>query len=817
MITQMSKSAFIRLTTLSTSLSLGISLGLYLPQQAHAQFGGEISQLADSETLDLAADSPFRDPNVIYLEADELINNDQDGSLTARGQVEGRYQDRTLRADEVIYFIEEGLVIASGNVILVDASGVTQFADKLELSNRLEAGTAANFTARTPTGGITAARFATRGEDEAIELYNAYYTACEVCEAGDRPTWRIRARKVRQDKEQNSIKYRDAVFEFLGVPFLYTPYLAHPDPTADRASGWLTPLVGISSSRGGEIEAPYYLALSSSSELTVTPRIFTDVRPLVEYDYRKRFHTGEINLSGSFTYANFFDDDGNTFGPDDVFLQPEEAPLGERLRSHTFANGFFNLGDSDVWTLGFGVEAATDDLFLDRYGLTENPESFGLYEADGRRLITQTFLNGISESLRFNVAAFGFQSLRTSINRDANDPNLISITREDDSLLPIIAPKIELNKYFQDPLVKGRLNVFGDFTALTRDIGTDYLRATGGANWNKTFIAPGGIEVKPFGEGRFDYFEIDPDTQDINVNNLQDFEQFNFSRTIGQTGVDIRWPFIRSQKGLDIIIEPRAQVTQSFGDGELDNFTTLDLNGNPVFLQQDSTDIDLDQSLFWQANKSTGFDFWQKGFRADIGASVSADWGGGDASLFVGQSYANGFDDSFALGSGLEGDKSDIIGLFELNLGRKISTRTRLRFDDDTGAFRRIDTGFNYRGNRLSFDARYFRIDPATLALSSDPTLPPQEISGSLTYKWFDNWSTRYRAFRDIDLGEFRRQEVSLIYDDDCTRIELIYSENNNNQGIVGNNRGFSIRVSLLTLGQFGSSDPTRRQSRRGG
>ena len=156
----------------STASAVIIALaGLSAP--AYAQLSAV--QSADQD-LQLAADSPFRDPDIIYLEADTLTNDEAAQRLTATGQVEGRYQDKTLRADNVVYHLETGKVIATGNVILVQADGSSQYADKLELSNELEAGTATDFVARTPEGGVTAARFVARSENGEVELYNAYYT-----------------------------------------------------------------------------------------------------------------------------------------------------------------------------------------------------------------------------------------------------------------------------------------------------------------------------------------------------------------------------------------------------------------------------------------------------------------------------------------------------------------------------------------------------------------------------------------------------------------------------------------------------------------
>ncbi len=762
---------------------------LTLAASAQAQTIGEQTAAGTSRPLKLAPDSPYRDPDIIYLEADELLNNEANGILTAIGQVEGRYQDRTLRADKVVYNLRTGEVVATGNVILIDAAGSSQYADKLELSNELEAGTAADFTSRFPDGGVMGAAFATRRTDTGVELYNAYYTACVPCE-GKKPTWQIKARRVSQDKDRNMIQYRDAVFEFLGVPFFYTPYLAHPDPTVGRASGWLSPFVGVSNSKGFNVRAPYFWAISPYSELTVTPRVFQKVNPLLEYEYRKKFYSGEINVNGSLTYASFFDRDGEPFTETDVFSDPSQAPLGKRLRSHMFATGAFEV--SKNWDWGFGVQGASDDLFLDRYDLEEEPEKFGLYQGDGRRLVSQLFAVGQGDDFRFTTSAYGFQSLRTTITENDTAPNSFNIFREDDSTLPIIAPKIELTKYFDDPLLNGRLKASSDITMLTRNLGTDYTRATAALNWEKTAILPGGIEATPFGEVRYDHFKITPD----------DAPETDFNRTLGQVGVDVRWPFIKAGKNVSFIVEPRALVTQNFGDGKTANFSAINSNNQTVSLLQDSIGGELDVPLFWSRNKSDGYDFWQKGLRTDVGGSVSALWGDSRSSLFLGRSFASDYDDSFSLSSGLSGDKSDLVGQFELDLGSRISLVTLARYDDNADVFRRIDTSFNYRGKRFSAAARYYKLNTAANTVLN-PNVPPEEISGSMSFKLTDSWSARYSANHDLDADVTRNQEIALIFQDDCTRVEFVYDERNSDNDIVRDSRGFGIRFSLLTLGDF--------------
>jgi len=794
-------------TLLWLAALLGSSVLSAIPAQA------QIGQLTQSDSdLKLAADSPFRDPDIIYLEADALDNDEETGILTASGEVEGRYQDRTLRADNVIYYLETGQIIASGNVVLIQSDGSSQYADKLEISNELETGTATDFVARLPDGGVTAARFVARGANGEVELYNAYYTACEVCEEKPKPSWRIKARQVTQDKESRTVQYRDATIELFGVPVFYTPYLAHPDPSADRASGLLTPFAGYSQSRGFNVKTPYYWAIDDYTEATLTPRIFSKVNPLMEYQFARQFHTGRVEIDGSFTYGSIFNRNGDAFDDPTLFANADTAPVGKRLRSHIFAKGLF--APTDFWTYGFGVQLTTDDTYLTRYGLSAQRETQGLYEGEAQRNTTQAFLIGQNDSTRFTLSTVGFQGLRSRI-REGEVTTIVdgvevirdqfTLFPDNDRTLPILAPRIELEHYMDDPLIGGRLKAGGNLTVLTRNQGSNYTRGTFGLDYLKTFIAPGGIEVKPFANARIDTFDLEP----------EEGESDQFERTLGQVGVDIRYPFINTSGPIDWTLEPRAQITQSFGNAKLDRFRRED--GTSVFdFTEDAGNVDLDQTLLWQSNKSSGFDFWQKGLRADVGGSVSADWGkNSHASLFVGQSFAlesNGVavediaseDGGFLVGSGLEGDQSDIVGEFQFSLGNLISSRTRARFNEETNEFTRIDSSLGFSTKWVSGGGRYYRLNSASRQFLDNPDAPPEEISGILRFRVTDKIGTSYRITRDLDQDVTRTQTFGVSYRDDCLLLELLYTDQNFNNDAIQNSSNIGIRVALLTLGGFG-------------
>jgi len=789
----------------STASSALISLvGLASP--AVAQFGQVETA---NQNLNLAENSPFRDPDIIYLEADSLTNDEETKIVTAEGEVEGRYQDKTLRADRVVYNLETGSVFAVGNVVLVQPDGSSQYADKIELSNELEAGTATDFVARLPNGGLTAARFVARGENGEIELYNAYYTACKVCEDKPNPSWRLKARQVTQDKGSRTVQYRDAVFELFGLPIFYTPYLAHADSTEERTSGILTPFIGFSNQTGLNARVPYYWAIDDYTEATITPRVYTKVNPLLDVAFARQFHTGRIEVEGSVTYGSIFDNDGNAFNDASLFVDPLNAPVGQDVRGHVFAKGLFK--PSDFLTYGFGFQYTSDDNFLNRYDLDGQRQTQGLYEGESARNTSQAFVIGQNESTRFTASAVGFQDRRDRITEVTSGVNagLFNFTETDDGELPIIAPRLQFEHYLTDPVLSGRLKATGNLTVLNRDTGSDYTRATAALDYSKTWIAPGGIEVKPFANVRADFYEIQADN-DI----LPDVETNSFDRTLGQVGADIRYPLVKLGDKVTWIIEPRAQITHSFGDARLDEF--VESGASDFILTEDAGNADLSASLLWQSNKSSGFDFWQEGTRIDVGGTLAADWGRrSSASLFVGQSFASNTegeafeglsseDGGFLLGSGLAGDQSDIIGEATLDLGRIFNTKTRLRFDEDSNEFTRIDSSAQLRTKWIEAGARYFRLNSETGDLVDTIGAPPEEITGSLRFNITDNWSTSYSATRDLDAGTTQRQAFGIRYRDECTLIELLYRENSFNNDAIRDSSGIGVRISLLTLGDIG-------------
>ena len=404
----------------------------------------------------------------VTLEADMLINDDIARTVTAEGDVQVRYQNRTLRADRLIYNLDTGGVIAEGDVEIVAEDGTTSYAQRVEADDGLNVAVASELQARLGSNGTLAARSAVRHGPGESELRNIIYTSCPLCEGGDRPpTWSLRARRAIQDNDTRTISYRGAVLEVVGVPILYLPIFAHPDPSVGRASGLLPPGFGRNNRLGTFYEQPYYWAISPYQDMTVSAQVHSHVQPLFGVEYRKRFFSGAIDLDATITNEQDFDGDGETFGD-------------ESVRSSLFARGRFAV--NDYWQWGFGAERVSDDTYLQRYELRGAGDTRGPFVGTYTRLISQLYAIGQDADSYAQISTVSFQGLNID---------------DTDASAPLLLPLIDVDRVFTDPLLNGQVRLQGNSATLLRDDGQDSSRVSLSATWRRDMLFGPGIIASP--------------------------------------------------------------------------------------------------------------------------------------------------------------------------------------------------------------------------------------------------------------------------------------------------------------------------------
>jgi len=696
------------------------------------------------------------DAELVMLEADRLVEDQDSGTITAEGDVKARYQGRTLRADRLIYDLENGSIRASGGVELVAADGSVQYAEEMQVDEGLALGVATELRARFQPEGVLAARSAVRREAGDNELDYVVYTSCPVCEDdGARPpTWTLRARRAVQDPESRMISYRDAVLEVAGVPVFFAPYFSHPDPTAGPRSGFLQPDFGRNRRLGAFYEQPYVWAISPHQDLTVSPRLHEKVRPLLGFEYRRRFWSGDILIDGSVTAERDFDGEGDRFG-DDSF------------RGHVFATGAFRINED--WDWGFGAERASDDLYLRRYDLDGAGDPRGPLVGDYTRLISQLYVERQTPASYATLRTVSFQGL---LEQDGSER------------LPLVLPQGEISQNLTEPLFEGQVRVAASTALLERSEGVDSARVSAGVSWRRDWIMGPGLVVSPFAETRADYYRFGPNTPGQ--------ADQDATRRVGVGGVEVSWPLVRTTQGLSVVVEPVVMAAIGSQGG-----------ADPVIVNEDSQAFELDDSNLFRPNAAPNYDLWEPGQRISAGLRATARTdAGATVTGLIGRRWRSDAEPAFTPPTNLNGRASDWVGAVQVDFGDRLQANVRSRLRDGSLALQRLDAGVSARLGRFAAGVRYLNVDGA---LNAGDRV--EELAADLSARLVDGWSANVGFRRDLDSDINLQQRLALIYQDDCSFLELAYSRSETFDRRLGPSEGFRIRVGLTTLGVIGGGD----------
>ena len=82
-------------------------------------------------------------------------------------------------------------------------------------------------------------------------IQKGIFTSCSKKQ--DCPSWSIKAKEIKHDKNRKQIIYNKATLKMYDVPILYFPKFFHPDPTVKRQTGFLTPQLNNSQLLGNSI------------------------------------------------------------------------------------------------------------------------------------------------------------------------------------------------------------------------------------------------------------------------------------------------------------------------------------------------------------------------------------------------------------------------------------------------------------------------------------------------------------------------------------------------------------------------------------
>ncbi len=594
--------------------------------------------------------------NPVGLLADTVDYNARSNLLSATGNVRIVSEGQILSAKTVIFNQATGRLTIPGGFTITNPDGSVLTGTDADLSADLENNIIKGARLLIANQFQLAADQAQYKENRFKILDRVVASTCYICKSDPIPFWQIRSNRVIHDELERQLYFEKARLEFLGVPVLYAPRLRLPDPTVDRASGFLVPSFFTSDllQFGGKL--PYFYKIDDHSDATFTA-FFASVGSFVtEIEYRRKTKNGSYKFDGSILLLDGLDN--NPF------------------RSSLKGEGRFQLKHNFEW--GFTVDVASDRTYRAQYGF-EDEDSVTAQD----RLLSELYLEQNRTNSFFNISTASFQSLRTN---------------EIDAQIPLVLPEVYWRNIREAPVVGGKLALEANSATLLRSGGSRFTRFGFGADWQREWSLKNGLLIGARGELDAEYYTF---------NNFAGFTGSTASRVTPTLSADIRLPLSKTTGNAVHVIEPIVQVVWN-DDSQSDT------------PNEDSVQVEFEETNLFSTNRFPGFDQQELGLRANVGVNYTRyDPSGWNISGTVGRIFRERDLGQFSNATGLSGKNSDWVSAVSLEFPNSLTFSNRTLFSSDF-ELSKNETSLEFIYKKLKTDISYLQLEEDVVAGASD-------------------------------------------------------------------------------------------------
>lgn len=702
------------------------------------------AHIADAPKFVAPEDKPIPKGTRVDVVADRLTYDKKTDVATATGTVQLTYGPYVLTATKVSYNMKSGEFTANGSVVLREPNGNVMDADYAQMKETFKEGFARHVKALLTNDVTITAQYARRYVNGITIYDHATYTACKDCVSeGGTPAWQIVAKEAKHDSNTHDIYYRDARLEVAGVPVLWTPYFAYPDPTVKRRSGFLLPNYASGFFGFGAI-TPYFWDIAPNMDMTFSPMWTTKQGVLGDLEFRHRLSSGMYTLHGWGIYE----------------MDPDSSPEGDApWRGAARTTGNFKINNN--WNWGWDATTVSDRKFLSNYAI------------DSRNMLASYVqTTGLSGQNYTKAQVIGWQTM---------------LSEENQNEIPVATPFVTGDYMLADPLLGGDMSFQFNAYSLARNksvdepgrglmLGTEQTHAEASAEWKRQMINPSGVLVTPFAQVRSDFFfsQNVPDAEEENNADIY------LSPT---AGLDVRMPFVASHGSLQSVLTPVAQIIAAPSE------QIHDSNAN-----EDAITLNFDTSNLFLSDRFSGFDRREGGVRANAGLNYTLmGENGGFLRAAFGESFHLAGENSFTDGSGLDGTSSNLVGAVALQMTEGVTLGYQARLEEDLS---RINTQEATLG--LTFSKFGGSVSYADIGKAPDYGRPEnsEQIWANAYYNIDEAWSFTTGVRYDLEEDRLMDSRFGVVFDCDCMRAHLTYIMSKTDQLGV-NDDGFERRIEL--------------------
>jgi LPS-assembly protein len=203
----------------------------------------------------------------VEVNADHFEYLETERKLVAKGSVRIVWEERSLVADEVSVDLDDQVLVATGNVILIEGLNRLE-GERIEYNYRTNLGIVTKGRGFLAPGVSFSGLEIRREGERQYRLKEGRFTACRLCQPDPQPVdWEFRAQDATVFQDEWVVS-RNTSFWVRGVPVLYSPVAAVP--IGPRRTGFLVPRFGYGSRDGFVVKQPFFWAISPSQDATLT-------------------------------------------------------------------------------------------------------------------------------------------------------------------------------------------------------------------------------------------------------------------------------------------------------------------------------------------------------------------------------------------------------------------------------------------------------------------------------------------------------------------------------------------------------------------
>jgi LPS-assembly protein len=548
---------------------------------------------------------------------------------------------------------------------------------------------------------------------------------------------------------ERQIYFDRAQFRIAGVPVLYIPRLRMPDPTLNRATGFLMPSIRTTSDLGTGIRVPYFIVLGKSADLTLTPYLTARDSQTLGLRYRRAFATGLIELEGAVTRDRLLEDE---------------------TRGYLRAKAYFLLPER--FLLSFDGQTVTDRAYLLDYGIDNSDR------LDSRVEVKRTRRN---EHISGRIISF--QTLRDNETNSTIPTVIADLTfHRRFSLGPLGGEGgFQLQTHNHSRSSTSPIDATGDGIADGRDLG----RISARIDWRRSFFLPMGIEGTVLGEMTADAYRI---TQDATFGGTT-------TRTHGSAGVELRWPWTKTEAGGAVqVIEPVVQLLYSSSNAE-------------SLPNEDSVLVEFDEGNLFALDRFPGSDAVERGPRANVGITWTRhDPKGWSMGVTLGRVFREADLGQFGPGSGLAGASSDWLAGATFTLSDSLALTGRVVLDDGLSVTK-AEARLTLSTPKTAFSSSMIWAVADPLENRPDPI---QEITFDARRKINPNWTAKVSGRYDFEGDQGTLAGLGLEFLNECVRFDVSLSRRFTSSTSVTPTTDFGLSLDLVGFGSGITGGPAR-------